>query len=231
MPRLAILSDFHCERDKPDGDPLMDHLLAEAVQRLNTRIKPDVVLIPGDVVQNPEDLELLRSVKQVLDNLDCPYLAIPGNHDAAPEIFYTVFDDPGPRRDVAGVRFLRFLDPEAEGYCATRPASGIERMHRCREDGFDGKIIALQHVAVMPPEAIDTPYYYLNASDIIAAMETSRIDLALGGHVHDASDIIESGGARYLSAGMLGEPPHPYTLIDIQGETFSSRVEFLVNPR
>ncbi|MDA0322074.1 MAG: metallophosphoesterase [Verrucomicrobia bacterium] len=229
MPLLAILSDLHCNRDRPGGDPLMDHLLAEAVQRLNTHVRPDVVVIPGDLIENPEDLELLQSVKDVLDRLNCPYLVLPGNHDPVREVFYSIFPDPGPQRDVAGIRFLCFVDPEAAGHCATRPANGIERMHRCREDGFEGVVIALQHVAVMPPGAIRSPHRYTNTIEVLAAMERSRIDLAIGGHVHFASKLIQSGRSRCLSAGKLGEPPHPYTLIKLDSDSLSSCTEFLVN--
>jgi 3',5'-cyclic AMP phosphodiesterase CpdA len=56
------------------------------VQDLNERIHPDVLLLPGDILDNgaaPDACELRQRIALVLDRLRCPHLILPGNHDVS----------------------------------------------------------------------------------------------------------------------------------------------------
>ncbi|MBR2643557.1 MAG: metallophosphoesterase, partial [Lentisphaeria bacterium] len=99
--RLAILSDIHY-MSAPPTKPFArcgeygDTFLLRAVRRFNRFIKPDVVLVAGDLIHDPNDPAaegLLEELKKTLNILTVPYLVIPGNHDPAHELFYRVFAD------------------------------------------------------------------------------------------------------------------------------------------
>jgi len=102
---LAVLADPHVDDSGKAAwtAPLRDRLL-RAIRFLNDAVKPQAVLLLGDLVAF-EDAEQLRRVKALLDaNLAAPYHAVPGNHDGPG--YERVF---GPRNHafaVAGVRFI-----------------------------------------------------------------------------------------------------------------------------
>ena len=54
--------------------------LVQALQRLCWRLKPELVVVSGDLTQRARHSQFARA-KHFLESLDCPYLVIPGNHD------------------------------------------------------------------------------------------------------------------------------------------------------
>ena len=77
---------------------------------------------------------------------------IPGNHDGDPQAFFSVFGTPQKHLDIAGVRFAAFVDEERPGWNAFRSEHDLRGMKELRA-GFDGPIVALQHVPLFPPPA------------------------------------------------------------------------------
>lgn len=71
---FAHLTDIHVA---PGADS-EDHLL-QVVADIN-ELKPDFVVVTGDLTNNGTNAEL-EAAKAVLDQLDVPYYAIPGNHE------------------------------------------------------------------------------------------------------------------------------------------------------
>ena len=118
--RLAILSDIHY-MSEPPAQPFArrgeygDTFLLRAVRRFNHFIKPDAVLVAGDLINDPNDPaaeKLLEDLKKTLNRLTVPYLVIPGNHDPVHELFYKVFADHKKPLDIGNFRILPFADPE-----------------------------------------------------------------------------------------------------------------------
>ena len=235
--KIAVLADLHYrdsdEREHPARrTDVADVLLLRSVHRLNRLVKPDVTLFAGDLrddEDSPGAVHELERLRVILDHLESPLLAIPGNHDCATETFYRVLDEPPEWLDVRGVRFLCFVDPEAPGFNATRPHSAIERMAGARS-GFDGPIVTLQHVPLFPPGACDVAYNYTNAAEIIEAMRRYGVRLTVSGHYHAGIDLIETEGARFLAAPAMCESPFRFLEIDLDGERVEVRTQALAIP-
>lgn len=58
-------------------------LLAQAVAVINGKIKPDVVVITGDIVDSGDDVEALEKGATILRRLNCPVIIAKGDHDPA----------------------------------------------------------------------------------------------------------------------------------------------------
>ncbi|MFP4443267.1 MAG: metallophosphoesterase family protein, partial [Spirochaetia bacterium] len=119
---IAVITDTHYGAGSPipaRRSDIADILLKRAVSRLNRLIRPDVTLLPGDILDNgdaPDAENRLLLLRKILDELESPYIAVPGNHDSGSSAFYRVFKRPNDIEEISGVRFLPFVDPEEPGY-------------------------------------------------------------------------------------------------------------------
>ena len=224
MMRIAVVSDLHYSRtpspDRPNGG-LAHVLLLRAVKRFNRLIQPDLVLILGDCTEHPqgdEVLDELSELRDILDQLDCPWVIIPGNHDPAPDRFYQVMPRPGDIIDVGSVRILPFIDPEEPGWHARRTEANLARTRAARHDGFAGTVIAIQHVPAGPIEQMGLPLGYTNQAEVIDAMNAGGIDLALGGHCHAGSDLVQVGRVACQCVASLSDEPFAYTIVTIDDD-------------
>lgn len=212
--RIAVIADVHLGANHPGsarrGD-IADILLERAVRRINALIRPDVVLVLGDLVDDgdgPQAAGQMQELKRILGKLSCPFITLPGNHDGDPEAFYSVIPRPDRWVDVGGVRFLPFVDKEEPGYNATRSESDLNRIREARV-GFDGPLVSLQHVCLFPPEQSVAPYNYTNAEEVIAALQEAGAVLSVSGHHHHGGEDTHAGGITFVNAPGLCESPFP----------------------
>ncbi len=233
--KIAVLTDIHYggrgALTERRGE-IADILLLRAVHRLNRLIRPDVVIVLGDLLDDGDAdgaHERLVELRAILDLLTAPALVLPGNHDGDPEAFYRVFARPPDVVDIAGARFLPFVDPEAPGYNATRRAPDLERFRQARSD-FDGPLVALQHVCLVPPERTDVPYNYTNAPAVIAAMAAAGVALSISGHHHAGSPLIRNATTSFVTAPALCEAPFHFTLIHLAGDAVTHETHQLAMP-
>lgn len=210
---IAAITDVHYDLEenpeRPDYLTIADTLFRLAVERVNSVIHPDVTLLLGDVVDGedkPDALVCLRKIRAIADGIAGPVIAIPGNHDPAPEVFYTVFDKPSEVVDVAGVWFLPFVDAEAPDWNACRTPEDIQRMIDARA-GFDGPMVSVQHVPLFTPGADECPYNYTNADEIVRVMIDHDVRLAVSGHYHHGMDVSPPNGPRSIAVPALCEAP------------------------
>lgn len=236
--KLAVISDTHYIQDpratvgnRRGG--WANIVLTRAVHRLNRHIQPDAVAILGDLVNdgNAADAEsLFAEVRAILDRLTMPWFVLPGNHDGDPEIFYRHFPRPEPTLDVAGVRFLCFVDPEEPGYNARRRSVDLARLSAARAGGWSGPVVALQHVPVFSPGTHDCPYNYRNAEDILEHCRRAGIGLTVSGHYHPGIDLLPGNGVSTVVAPALCEEPFSYLLVDIDGDAVQVHRQNLAMP-
>lgn len=241
MVRFVVITDTHattgtCE-DPARRGALAEILLLRAVRRINRFIKPDLVLLLGDVAEGGnQGIDMLRRMRAVTTHLAAPLIAIPGNHDADPNTFYTVFDRPPDFLEVNGVRFVPFIDNPEPGYNASRPEATLKRFTQARA-GFNGPIAALQHVPLFTPGASDCPYNYLNAESILDAMRQQGVTFSISGHYHRGMDALSLEGLQTLAAPALSIAPFPFLEItlhdnaswDIRRHTLAPSVPGLVD--
>lgn len=233
---IAILADLHfadqCALSARRGD-LAHILLERAVRRLDRLVHPDVTLVLGDLLDDPHALdarERLQRLKAILDTLSCPVIAIPGNHDPVADAFYEVLERPAPVVEIAGARFLPFLDCEEPGYNARRSPADMERLRNARR-GFTGPIITLHHVPVLPPGATPCPYSYSNLETILDSMAEEGVNLAVGGHYHQGTELVRQGQCAYLAAPALCEAPFAFSVVTLDGDHVTHTRHALRMPR
>jgi len=80
MRTLAHISDIHFGH--------VDYRLVEAVVEKINELRPDLVVVSGDLTQRAKS-EQFREAREMLDRLPQPQIVVPGNHDVP---LYNVFD-------------------------------------------------------------------------------------------------------------------------------------------
>lgn len=183
--KIAVITDLHYAKEKNLACPerageKAKELLAAAVERLNSAVRPDILLVGGDLINDPGDAEMLTDLAEILKKADCPQIIIPGNHDPEPERFYQYFRRPPEYTDLHGIRFLAFPDDlQTEKFNARRLPEDLERI---RALSSEKPTVLFQHVPLYRPGTIMCHYNYDNAELI---MESCRnVCLSVSGHEH-----------------------------------------------
>jgi histidinol phosphatase-like PHP family hydrolase len=225
--RIAVITDIHYATAEPVADARQRRwgavLLRRTVERLNRYLKPDVTVVLGDLLddpQAPDGRELLTALRGILERLDSPWLALPGNHDPH-GTFYEVFDRPG-QLDVCGVRLVAFDDPERPGFNACREDAEFRRMAEAAAD-HAGPLVALQHVPAGEPR-IDAPHGYTNSDQVLTAMRRYGYTLALSGHSHGGVDLRHLDGLATMVVPALCEAPFQFALLTIDGDRITAEL-------
>ena len=218
--KIAIVTDIHYGEPAVIADRQSERgleLLNSAVATINNKIKPDVTLILGDLIDDAENenaLQHLLAIKSSLAKIIAPAIIIPGNHDLPEKSFYEIIQRPPKWIDIKNVRIVPFIDPEAAGYNAVREQANLKLLIAARKN-YQGKIIALQHVPVTALAICPSPYNYTNAEEIIKDMQDAQVSLSLSGHYHKGFDL-EQDGIRFISFKALCEAPFPFYELEIQ---------------
>lgn len=98
MRRLIHISDIHFGR--------VDHATVAPLIRAAHEVKPDVIIVSGDLTQRAHKAEF-REARLFLDALPRPQLVVPGNHDVP---FYNV----AARFLAPLANYRRYIGPELE---------------------------------------------------------------------------------------------------------------------
>ena len=82
--KIALLSDFHYGfPENRDMEKYLEPEIEEMIAEINSS-SPDLVVNLGDFIQHSnreKDLERLEKISELLDEIEAPVYAIPGNHD------------------------------------------------------------------------------------------------------------------------------------------------------
>ncbi|HHC29831.1 MAG TPA: phosphodiesterase [Rhodobacterales bacterium] len=202
MPRkatmlIAQISDLHISRPGQNTcgvAPMADNLAA-CIDSLNgLAVRPDVVLISGDVTQSGTPQEVAHAA-HLLATLDSPYYMVPGNHDNRQALWDAFGGTACPTRENGFLNFALTDHPvQIIGLDSTTPGKpggaicpNRAAWLRARLIEADGApvVIVLHH----PPLRLGVPETdvdgFANAADLGAIVEEfPNIERLLCGHIH-----------------------------------------------
>lgn len=201
--RIVQLSDCHISAGADDLYRGCDARVN--LQRLLPGIRkwsPDLVLATGDLSEDAS-VAAYAWLREQLDRLAFPVLALPGNHDDASRMreFFPACAKVTPLVQVqAGWRLL-MLDSTVPGEVAGRfDARALERLHEALTDGSEPTLVALHH----QPVPVGSPWidcYPLLEPDAFWAVLQDHpwVRVVVWGHVHQEVDL-PVGDIRALGA-------------------------------
>lgn len=204
MRTLVHLSDLHFGR--------IDHSIIEPLISTITELKPDVVVVSGDLTQRARSHQF-KEARAFLDRLPSPQIIVPGNHDVPLHNVFARFlqpldkykryitDDLQPfhaDEEVAilGINTARSLTIKDGRINETQVAWIRERLCPLSDEVI--KIIVTHHPFDLP-EGHDEDELVNRAQMAMEALASCGADVLLAGHLH----ISHTGhsSARYKIAG------------------------------
>jgi len=159
LAQSAVIADTHLSlhhetqhgRLFPESEAILRQTVAEV-----RRLKPDFVLFPGDITHNGSREEAALA-REILDPLDCPLLAVPGDHDMD-KGKREIYDAFGPgswveHRNGFTIIGCDMIDvgTDRSGFCLGR--NGIEHILSALESA-EGTVILLCHRQLVPDDYI-----------------------------------------------------------------------------
>lgn len=188
---LMHISDVH-------AGPPFNRYIADVVARQAHELRPDLLVISGDLVQRASFTAQWRTALAYLETLPKPQLIVPGNHDVPlynliDRIFFPlrryrhfisknlnpVFIRPGLA--VVGGCTAHGLTVDG-GYLNRRQLVELERAFA--HFGPDVCKVAVLHHHVIDPPGIHGRRRILNSHEAIHLLDRCGVDLLLCGHVH-----------------------------------------------
>ena len=204
MRTIAHLSDLHFGR--------IDYTLLEPVIATVTELKPDVVVISGDLTQRARSQQF-KEAREFLDKLPSPQIIVPGNHDVPLHNVFARFfqpldkykehitDDLSPfyadeEMAILGINTARSLTIK-DGRINEEQIEAI-RARLCPYSDEVAKIIVTHHPFDLP-EGHHEADLVDRAQLAMEAIAKCGADVLLAGHLH----ISHTGqsSARYKIAG------------------------------
>jgi 3',5'-cyclic AMP phosphodiesterase CpdA len=189
---LAHVSDLHFGREDP--------IVAEALVSELATLRPDLVVVSGDLTQRARRSEFAKAVA-FLARLPRPQLVVPGNHDIPLFDVLRRFVSPlgRYRRYLHADRFPAFDDGELSvlGMCTARrylwkdgsvDPSQLEAIHHAFADKRDRALrVLVTHHPLVPRPGADHPAIVTRGHEATAAAAAAGVDLLLAGHLHTGS--------------------------------------------
>lgn len=204
-------------------------LLERAVTVINEKIKPDAVVITGDIVNNGDDVEALRKGAELIRKLKCPLIIAKGDHDVAKNLenrnaFETEFGPLNGTVTVKGFQFL-YIPYEADektfewlkAEISKVPADGKPRflcMHRMLYASWLMKKLSMKYCpTLLAPE-------HEKILDMLD--KSSGKWIVLCGHSHTNYERMLKNITELCTAS-LAEYPHELRIIKLKdGEVYSN---------
>ncbi|MEZ4371538.1 MAG: metallophosphoesterase family protein [Polyangiaceae bacterium] len=183
---VAHVSDLHFGRTEPCRVRALSEALVQS--------PPDLLVVTGDLTQRARTSQF-RLARRFLDDIPCPKLVVPGNHDIAP-FFRPLARLLWPRR-----RYQRFLGDVSlvqregliaigidsvsrwrakEGSLTRSQLSDLRRVLADLPRGF--RILASHHPLIHPQRGVR----HRVPGRLVDLLHELQIDLALSGHLHES---------------------------------------------
>jgi len=205
-------------------------LLEKAVENINSKVKPDVVVITGDVINHKDDIAAMKKGRDILDRLNCPYIIARGDHEFPRKpgqegLFESVFGKLDGIRSVKGFDFIYMpYEQDKKNIERLKVFAGKKGspftflcLHRMLFTSWGmnglGKIYCRTLVAPDSEEILEL------------LEENTGTWVVLCGHSHTNYEGSE-GNVTELCTASLAEYPHEMRIIKVKdGELFTEVVE------
>ena len=170
-----------------------------ALRDLRERLDPELLVVTGDLAHRGRRNEF-EQARTLLDALELPVLAVPGNHDVPytfPARFRRTFaewervfgaTEPEYASDELAVVGLNSVRPwlhQGGGLRTSqldRAASKLERAH-----GGALRVAVLHHHLAAPPWRAARKRPLRHRDEVLRSLAVAGVELILGGHVHQAA--------------------------------------------
>jgi len=187
--RIAHLSDPHFGTVRPE--------VHRSLQTMIQELEPDLIAVSGDLTQRAHPVQF-RAAREFFKSLEpIPLLAVPGNHDIA---LYNVFSRlffpyrnfhrflrcaSGDKVSMQGVDVLALNSTSRFRFVQGR-LRGTALQRRLSQDFADSEMrVVIFHHPLGCPKRVDTKNILRNSREVVKMLEAHRVDLVLGGHIHD----------------------------------------------
>jgi 3',5'-cyclic-AMP phosphodiesterase len=215
---VAQISDFHVgdKYFRPD-------LLEETIEEVND-LKPDVVIVGGDLTTLGLRVEY-EEAKEYVKQIECPRIVVvPGNHDSR-NVGYLHFED------IFGSRYQVLRHNNIVFVCidSSMPDSKDGRVGRNKytwirehfDTPADYRVLVLHHHLISVPGTGRERNIVLDAGDVLEMLFEQKVDLVLSGHKH-VPHVWEFGDMTLVNAGaasslrLRGAAEPCYNVIEIE---------------
>ena len=201
-------------------------LLEQAVQAINTRIRPDVVVITGDIVDRGSDEAAFRKARELIRQIQCLVVVVEGDHDVGGEghPFARYLGERDGVRTMKGHDFFFIPFAPDRGTLARlesriagpRPGNlGILCMHRMLRASYLMKKLSRKYCSTILSPSKDAVLAMLKGSN-------ERF-LVLCGHSH-TNYRRKDGRILHLCTSSLAEYPHELRIVKITGGKVATKV-------
>lgn len=186
---ILHLSDPHFGTEQP-------HVLA-ALRQFITQHQPELALLSGDITQRARRSQF-SAARAFVDDLPCPALVVPGNHDIPLfNLYARLFNPYGNYRRAFGDELAPVLDNErllVVGVNSTAPrrhkngevsTAQIERVGARLAQARPQQLrIVVQHHPVRALQEADIANLLIGHEQAVPAWVDAGMDLLLAGHIH-----------------------------------------------
>lgn len=242
---FAVISDPHMGTGELNNTNKMFHynqdVLRWIIEEINARSDIDFVLVLGDITKDSEPINHVRA-KEILDKLDVPYFAIPGNHDVNKtqikgekgiEDFVQIYQGHGYQGNsswysvdpMPGVHLVG-LDSASDPNLSDTWAGSIsqEQLDWLESDlnENEGKTIVVMshHALINHTGKNDSNWYVGNRDALKDILRKYEAQIIFTGHLH-ITDIAEEDGLYDISCPGTSTYPLAYRMARISGNNLT----------
>lgn len=232
--RIVQFSDIHC------GEITFDAKLMAAITEDVNAMEPDLVIVAGDLTAGGYEWEFAEAADW-LEQIECPKVIVPGNHDARNvgylhfERYFgdrfsylrTAFDE--ERAETVGAPGYSVVAVDSSEPDLNEGQIGRERYPWIR-DGFmhpdDLKIFVIHHHLVSIPGTGRERNTINDAGDVLAELVNLGVDIVVSGHKHvpyfwGISGLLICNSGTATTKRLRGLTPPSWNEIEVDNSSIS----------
>jgi len=219
---IVQLSDIHV------GSQFREEVFEKVIEEINL-LKPDAVVITGDLT-NEGLVEQYEKCKKMVSQINVEkIIAISGNHDYR-NTGYLLFKKYFPFKtendlgnDVVLITLNSTRPDRDDGEVGHKQISGLEHTLKKYENKF--KIVAMHHHLIGIPDTGSDRLTVIDAGDVLRAVLDSNVNLVLCGHKHrpwiwDFNTLSIANAGTTSSERVRGFFENSYNIVSIENGTF-----------